>query len=170
MSPWRRRLQRLLELAGAARSGAASACCGGRRACRRAGIGAEERRRRPLFPFGLPAQQGSLKQESSAAFLGVGESSYVLVLDLTYRLSEKGTLLSNLVTQSSIFFNRYRKNMASRVSEPEALASSVRSNPDCPETQADSAYIEGLKHSSKGALHDLGADFPCGVAANHRAT
>ena len=102
--------------------------------------------------------------------IAVGESSYVLVLDLIYRLSKKGALLSNLATQSSSFLCRYRKRMAPRVSESEALASSVRSNPDYPETQADSACIEGLKHPSKGTLHDLGADFPCGVAANHRAT
>ena len=30
-----------------------------------------------------------------------------------------------------------------QVSKSAALASSVRSNPDCPETQADSACIEG---------------------------
>ena len=44
-----------------------------------------------------------------------------------------------------------------QVPKSEALASSVRSNPDCPETQAGSAMYR------RGLWRDLAADFPCGV-------
>ena len=95
------------------------------------------------LPIGPRVSGCKQEQASFTGVLGVGESSYVLGLYLIYRLSEKGKLLS-VVPRHNYHNLRTQYHIRHiQVSKSEALASSVRSNPDCPETQADSACIEG---------------------------
>ena len=121
------------------------------RRCGRKGEG-QRRQGRGVVSRGA-AKQASLKQASCT---GRRQSSYGLGLYLIYRLSEKGKLLS-VVPRHNYHNLRTQYHIRHiQVSKSEALASSVRSNPDCPETQADSACIEGLKHPPKGTLARFG--------------
>ena len=64
---------------------------------------------------------------------------------------------------TSSYYHNLRTQYHTRhiqVSKLEALASSTRPNPDYPETHADSACIEGLKHPSKGTLARFGRGLP----------
>jgi hypothetical protein len=85
------------------------------------------------------AKQASLKQESCT---GRRRELVRPGLYLIYRFLEKGKLLS-VVPRHNYHNLRTQYHIRHiQVSKSEALASSVRSNPDCPETQADSACIE----------------------------
>ena len=133
------------------------------------------------------AKQESLKQASCTGrrreFVRSGFISNI------YRLSEKGKLLSVVPRHNYHNLRAQYHTRHIQVSKSEALASSVRSNPDCLETQADSACIEEdfgtiwpgtFLGWGNGLFNGGGADFPYGgvdcraanresSAANHSA-